>query len=218
MLQSSHRRIECYFDYRSPFPYLALAAVAEISRRHDVESMWIPIRLPELSSYRERPMGHTLKKRNAYISLDMQRWARRREVVVRPPEVLLAAVERQQSPVLGRDHPLDTERLLRGAVVAAERKIADVYLEASMRAVWGRGEDPAAEATIAGVLDEIGESAGPFLAAIDQPSTAASLTRSTREADARGVFGVPTFFVGDEMFWGQDRLDFVEEALESGGR
>jgi 2-hydroxychromene-2-carboxylate isomerase len=207
------RRLECYFDYRSPFPYLALAAVDELCGRLGARARWIPIRLPELSTYRERPMGHTLAKRNAYISLDMQRWARRRGVVVKPPDVLLAAVGAQRSPVLGRDHPLDTEDLLRGAVVAGWRDVFEPYLRASFRAVWGRGEDPSDPSTLTRVLDEIGEAAGPFLAAIREAATAEALDRSTREADDRGVFGVPTFFVGDEMFWGQDRLDFVEEAL-----
>lgn len=206
-------KIEGYFDYRSPFPFLALNAVSELSRRYDAESVWTPIRLTGLSTYQERPMGHTLPKRAAYIAFDMHRWARRRGVSVKTPEVLLSAVATKRSTTLGRDHPLDTERLLRGAVVARDFDVFEAYLDASFRAVWERGEDPGAPKTLAGIVAEIGAPQAPFLEAVEQPQAGESLTRSTQLADDRGVFGVPTFFVGDEMFWGQDRLDFVEEAL-----
>lgn len=209
------KRFDCYFDYRSPFPYLALGPVAELGRRYGVVPEWIPIRLPGLGTYALRPMGHNLPKRNAYVALDMQRWARRRGVTVRPPQVLLASSPTPQRPVLGRDHPMDTERLLRAATVAKAKghAVFERYLRASMEAVWGRGEDPAAAATLDGILGEIGADREAFGAAIEAPETTAALDQATREADDRGVFGVPTFFVDEEMFWGQDRLDFVEEAL-----
>lgn len=211
------KRLECYFDYRSPFPYLAFGAVAELGRRSGVVPEWIPIRMPELSTYALRPMGHNLPKRNAYVAIDMQRWAKRRGVTVRPPQVLLGArpAPTPERPVLGQDHPMDTEQLLRAATFAKTkgRETFERYLAASLGAVWGRGEDPAAADTLDGVLAEIGADRAVFRTGIDAPETAAALERATRDADERGVFGVPTFFVGDEMFWGQDRLDFVEEAL-----
>jgi 2-hydroxychromene-2-carboxylate isomerase len=209
------RRFDCYFDYRSPFPFLALAPVAELGRRHGILPDWIPIRLPGLSTYALRPMGHNLPKRNAYVAVDMQRWAARRGVTVRPPQVLLGAVPTPERPVLGRDHPMDTERLLRAATYARARgrAIFDAFLAASLGAVWARGEDPASGATLDAILAEIGADRDAYHAAIEAPETAAALEQATREADGRGVFGVPTFFVDDAMFWGQDRLDFVEEAL-----
>ena len=206
-------RLECYFDYRSPFPYLAIRPVGRLAEKFGVEVEWIPIRLPGLSTYRERPMGHTLTKRVRYIGIDVQRWARRRGVEIRTPAALLRQVENPPPQLLGRDHPLDTERALRGALIANRLGVFDAYHEATNRSLWGRGEDIAAEETLAGIVREIGQDASSFLESIESDEIEGELTRLTREADDRGVFGVPTFFVGDEMFWGQDRLDFVEEEI-----
>ena len=63
------------------------------------------------------------------------------------------------------------------------------------------------------LLERAGIDVGAFLRAIDEQSTKDELRRATELAVERGVFGAPTFFVGDEMFWGNDRLDFVERAL-----
>jgi len=160
-------------------------------------------------------MGHTLTKRVTYIAIDAQRWARRRGVPLRPPEVLMRQVERPPKEVLGRDHPLDTELALRGALVARHRGVFDAYHAAVSRALWGRGEDLGQRETLARAVSEAGIDAGPFLREAGDTAVGDALTRLTREADDRGVFGVPTFFVGDEMFWGQDRLEFVEEALQA---
>jgi len=206
-------RLDCYFDYRSPFPYLAIAPVRELAARYAVAAEWFPIRLPGLSTYRQRPMGHTLTKRVAYVGIDMQRWARRRGLEIRTPEVLMRQVERPPVQVLGAQHPLDTERALRGALVAKRRGVFDAYHEAVSRALWGRGEDVARPDVLARAVAGAGLDADALLRDADADEVGAELDRLTQTADDRGVFGVPTFFVGDEMFWGQDRLDFVEEEL-----
>lgn len=207
------QQIDCYFDYRSPFPYFAIGPVAEIVRRYGAEAEWLPIRLPGLSTYRERPMGHTLVKRAAYIAMDAQRWARHRGVPLVPPAALLRPVESSPAAVLGRDHPLDTELALRGALVAKHRGTFAAYHAAVSHALWGRGEDVGVRDVLARAIAESGVDPEPLLQEAVRAETGDELTRATEAADARGVFGVPTFFVGDEMFWGQDRLDFVEEAV-----
>jgi 2-hydroxychromene-2-carboxylate isomerase len=69
------------------------------------------------------------------------------------------------------------------------------------------------DATLAGVLDKAGVPAAEVLAAVERQDIKDALRRNTDEAVSRGVFGAPTFFAGSEMFWGNDRLEFVEEAL-----
>lgn len=81
--------LDVYFDYRSPFVALISEPVAALERRFGIEACWIPIRLPELSSYAERPMGHNFPKRNNYIGTDLRRWSKRRNVKIQPPESLL---------------------------------------------------------------------------------------------------------------------------------
>ena len=76
-----------------------------------------------------------------------------------------------------------------------------------------RGEDVSQPAVVRAALDGAGLDGAASIARADAPDVKDELRRRTDEAIARGVFGAPTFFVGDEMHWGQDRLDFVERAL-----
>ena len=83
-------------------------------------------------------------------------------------------------------------------------------------AFWVRGLDLSDEAVLRGVLEEAGLDAAALLQAAGAPEAKQALRETTEEAVARGVFGAPTFFVGDEMFFGADRLPFVERALADG--
>ncbi|MBW2496812.1 MAG: DsbA family protein [Deltaproteobacteria bacterium] len=210
--------LECYFDYRSPFPYLAIDPIAELAVRHDLSVDWIPIRLPRLSSYRDRPMGHSFPKRNAYVARDLQRWASRRGVEIRTPDVLAAAASRSgegAGPIKGSDHPMGTEELLRGAVLARRLGAFDAYHRTAYRTLWGSGLADTLEIALARAIDAIGRDPLSFRESLEAGDVGAELDASTEAADRRGVFGVPTFFVGEEMFWGQDRIDFVAEAVET---
>ncbi|MEZ4282602.1 MAG: 2-hydroxychromene-2-carboxylate isomerase [Myxococcota bacterium] len=207
--------LEVYFDYRSPFPYLAIQPVAALAQRHGVRVDWLPIRLPALESYAERPMGHNFVKRNTYVGIDLQRWARRLGLEVRTPPALLRHIDSTPAHqnVLGRDHPLDTELALRGAVVARRLGCFDAYHRSLSRALWTDGEDVTQDEVVARAFMRAGADGADGLREAKSDWAGDELARLTREADERGVFGVPTFFVDGQMFWGQDRLDFVDEAL-----
>jgi 2-hydroxychromene-2-carboxylate isomerase len=208
--------LDACFDYRSPFPYLAIDPIAALATRFDVPVDWIPIRLTGLSSYRDRPMGHSFPKRNAYVALDLKRWAARRGIAIHTPDVLAAAAsgaEQGATPTRGSDHPMDTEALLRGAVLARRLGVFDAYHRTAYRTLWGSGAENALEAALDRAIEATGRDARAFREAIAGRDVGDELDGLTAAADERGVFGVPTFFVGDEMFWGQDRIDFVEEAL-----
>ena len=118
-------------------------------------------------------------------------------------------------PFRANPHPFmrNTMRLVRGAVAAQKLGVFDAYHDAVYRAVWAEAIDLGDDATLAGVLDKAGVSAAEVLAEIESQDVKDALRRNTDEAVSRGVFGAPTFFVGSEMFWGNDRLEFVEEAL-----
>lgn len=209
--------LEGFFDYRSPFPYLAIEPIAALAERHGIRVEWTPIQLPRLSSYRDRPMGHSFPKRNAYVARDLQRWAERRGVEIRTPDVLAAAASgtaARPGPVKGSDHPLDTDPLLRGAVLARRLGRFDAYHREAYATLWGSGVKDTLEVALDRAGEAIGQPPDRFRRAIAEPDVRVELDAATEEADRRGVFGVPTFFVGDEMFWGQDRIDFVEEAVE----
>lgn len=208
----SHACVEVYYDYRSPYAYLAAERVYALAARHNAELVWKPIRLPELSSYRERPLNSSYPKKMAYLRVDLQRWADKIGVPLTFPRGMQRQA-RSDGVVIGKQHPLDTDAALRGALTAQARGVFDAYHRAVFRALWGEGQNIAQPAVWQALLQAVGQDAASFCAATDAPAVHEHLRALTQEADTRGVFGVPTFFVGDAMFWGNDRLEFVELAL-----
>ena len=87
------------------------------------------------------------------------------------------------------------------------------YVDAVHRAIWVDARDLNDASVTAGVLQRIGLDPASVMAAVTDPQVKAALKTTTEEAVGRGVFGAPTMFVGQQMFFGQDRLDFVAEAL-----
>ena len=104
---------------------------------------------------------------------------------------------------------------MRGAIGVQQRlpQLWPRYLDAVFDAMWVRPRDLGQAGEIAAVLAPLGITAEDFMALVSDPAIKAALVASTEEAVARGVFGAPTCFVGEAMFFGQDRLDFVREAL-----
>jgi 2-hydroxychromene-2-carboxylate isomerase len=111
--------------------------------------------------------------------------------------------------------PINTITLMRIAVglqMRQDGRFAD-YCSAMYRAIWVDAQNMNDPATVSAVLQASGFDAPALLALAAEPEVKNQLKALTEEAVARGVFGAPTFFVGEQMFWGQDRLDFVREAL-----
>ncbi len=109
--------------------------------------------------------------------------------------------------------PVNTLQIMRGAVAAQQLGVFERYVDDLFAAMWERGlkmDDPA---TIASVLAAAGLDAERLMQAAQSPEVKAALTANTQSAHDRGAFGAPTFFVGDEMYFGKDRLREVEEEI-----
>ena len=104
---------------------------------------------------------------------------------------------------------------MRGAVAVQMHRPDDFerYLGAVFHAMWEAPRNLNDAAVLAATLNEAGFDSDAFTAMVGEPQVKAGLVANTENAVARGVFGAPTFFVGEQMFFGQDRLDFVREAL-----
>jgi 2-hydroxychromene-2-carboxylate isomerase len=111
--------------------------------------------------------------------------------------------------------PVNTLTLMRGAVGLQMRDPARLgaYVDAVFDALWVRARPMGEPAEVAAVVASIGLDANAFATLVADPEVKAGLKQRTEAAIARGVFGAPTMFVGEDMFFGQDRLDFVAEAL-----
>ncbi len=187
--------LDFYFDYRSPYAYLAQTQV----RKLGVEIGWRPFEILQLmDKVGNVPTSITCKPKGKYLGADLMRW------------VGLYKVPFQRHPQSGS---IDARRLLRATLAAGELGQLDAAVGAIFAAYWGSGAPLATAADVVAVLNGAGVSAPNLLARIDDPTLDAALDAATDEAASRGVFGAPTMYVGDEMFFGNDRFDFVRASL-----
>jgi len=108
--------------------------------------------------------------------------------------------------------PVNTLILMRGAIAAKRDGELDAYVKAGLAAMWEDGENMSDPQVFSDVMTKAGLDGARLLAATQNPDIKSILAKNTDHAVTRGVFGIPTFFVGDEMFFGKDRLDQVETA------
>jgi 2-hydroxychromene-2-carboxylate isomerase len=109
--------------------------------------------------------------------------------------------------------PVNTLLIMRGLLAARRANVGDAYLEAVLEAMWEDGKKMDDPAVVAEVLSTAGLDAKAILDATQDPDIKAELAANTNAAAARGAFGIPTFFIGDEIFFGKERLGQVEEEL-----
>jgi 2-hydroxychromene-2-carboxylate isomerase len=189
--------VEFYFDHGSPFSYIAHQRLPEILRRTSAALTYRIMLLGgvfQLTGNRS-PAGDPVKWPNS--QRDLARFVRRYQVPF------------QRNP----HFPVNTLKLMRGAVVAEEEGFLPAYVEAAFSGMWRHGLKLDDDAVLAQLLRDNRLDDGLVLARIGEDAVKAKLKAYTETAAKRGVFGAPTFFVKDEMFFGQDRLDFVEDAL-----
>jgi 2-hydroxychromene-2-carboxylate isomerase len=191
------KSVEFFFDVGSPTVYLAATQLSKIAGRHGATVLWRPFLLGGVFKATGNVSPATVPAKSRYMGDDLERFARRYEV-----------------PFLFNPFfPVNTLALMRGAVAYQQQGRLDQYIEAIFSAMWVTGKNMNEPTIVAEVLDTIGIEAQEFLVAIAAQDVKDKLKNNTEEAVKRGAFGAPTFFVGDEMFFGQDRLDFVEAAL-----
>jgi 2-hydroxychromene-2-carboxylate isomerase len=189
------KSIETYFDYASPWAYLASELMPRKLPSLGAAIIYRPIYLRGLESFAKGAPYSSSKL--AYLMRDLARCAEHEGVTLTPPPVF----------------PIDGLHALRGAVVAQDSGAFDRYHRAAFRAAWADGRDINKVEVVGTLLAEaLGSSETTALEAMSVPTVKDRLREATAAAEARGVFGVPTFFVGDEMFWGHDRFDYVARA------
>ena len=191
------KSVEFFFDVGSPTVYLAATQLSKIAGRHGATVLWRPFLLGGVFKATGNVSPATVPAKSRYMGDDLERFARRYKV-----------------PFLFNPFfPVNTLALMRGAVAYQQQGRLDQYIEAIFSAMWVTGKNMNEPTIVAEVLDTIGSGAQEFLVAIAAQDVKDKLKSNTEEAVERGAFGAPTFFVGDEMFFGQVRLDFVEAAL-----
>jgi 2-hydroxychromene-2-carboxylate isomerase len=193
------RRLEYFFDYVSPFSYLASSQLPGIARRTGAEIVYRPMFLGGVMQATGNQPPATLRPRGKWMGVDIARWVRR------------YGIEFAMNP----SFPMKTLTSLRAAFAAQDAGVFPAYHDALFHAAWAKPVNIGDPAVLRDVIAKAGLDAESLLAAAETEPIKARLKANTEEAIARGAFGAPTCFVGGEFFFGNDRLDFVEEALRA---
>ena len=196
------KTVEFIFDFGSPNAYLAYTVLQDIARRTGAQVALTPCLLGGIFKItgNQAPMTAFggIQGKLAYEALETKRFVARHQLG-----------RYQFNP----HFPVNTLLIMRGLVAARRLGVEQAYLDTVMAAMWERGlkmDDPQ---VVAAALTQAGLDAKAILEATQDPDVKAELMANTERAAARGAFGIPTFFVGDEMFFGKERLGQVEEEL-----
>ena len=195
--------IEFFFDCSSPWTWLAFRNLQPIARELDVEVRWKPVLVGGIfnavnpSVYEFRARGVPAKQ--AYLRKDLADWARLAGIrILFPPTVF----------------PVNSVKAMRGCLLLEPEGLLVPFAEAAFRAYWSDDRDISQDAVLADLCAGIGVEPERFFAGIARPDIKDRLRANTEEVIARGGFGSPTIFVdGDDMYFGNDRLGLVREAV-----
>jgi 2-hydroxychromene-2-carboxylate isomerase len=195
------KTVEFLFDVGSPYSYLAYHQLPKIAEAHGAAIVWTPVLLGGIFQATGNRSPIEVPAKGSYSSVDLHRWAKAYGVTI------------EMNP----HFPINTLALMRGAVAMQMRGDEEFqrYLRAVFDAMFGKPRNLNKPEEIGALLTSAAFDAAEFMQLIGDQAVKDRLKENTASAVARGAFGAPTFFVGSEMFWGQDRLDFVEQALSN---
>jgi 2-hydroxychromene-2-carboxylate isomerase len=191
--------LEFFYDFVSPYSYLASTRVEATAARTGATIRWRPFLLGGVLKATGNRAPIETPAKGAQMLLDLGRWSRKLGVPLHFPATF----------------PFSSMLALRAALAAEASGKLVPFTHAVYQAAWAEGRDIASAEGLTAVLDEAGLDGAALVAAAPQYKEA--LIKQTQELVDRGGFGGPTFFVGEELFIGNDRLEFVEEALKAAG-
>jgi len=192
-----NKTIDVYFDVGSPASYLAWTQLSTLAERNNANINWKPILLGGVFKATGSQSPITIPAKGRYTAIDLMRFAKKYDV------------QFEFNP----HFPINTLQLMRGATGYLQSPRFEAYLTAIFTALWVDKKNLNDLEVVSQVLTDAGLDPAEVLALSNAPEVKEQLKKTTEEAISRGVFGAPTCFVANEMFFGQDRLDWVERAL-----
>jgi 2-hydroxychromene-2-carboxylate isomerase len=190
--------VEFVWDFVSTPCYIAWKCLEPMVRAAGGEVLMTPVFCGGIFKAIGNPGPLVIPAKRAWYARDLAMWARRRGIPL----------------VQGPHIPVRSLPLMRGAVLADERGEMRRYGDAIFEAIYVRQRDLSDMDLVRHTLREAGLEADAYARGMERADVKEKLTRNTERTVARGVFGVPSFFVGEELFFGQDRMEFVVEALQ----
>lgn len=196
------KKAEFLFDFASPNAYLSWKVVPEIERRTGAKFQYVPVLLGGIfkATNNVSPViaNQGIRNKGEYQFLEIERFVKKHGLT-----------RFRFNP----HFPVNTLQIMRGAIAAEMEDIAPQYLDVMMTAMWEDGKKMDDPEIIKAVLDAAGIDGAHILTRIGEADVKARLVANTESAVERGAFGIPTFYVDDEIYFGKDRLRDVEEAI-----
>ncbi|MEM7739554.1 MAG: 2-hydroxychromene-2-carboxylate isomerase [Pseudomonadota bacterium] len=193
---------EFHFDFGSPNAYFAQHVLPEIEERTGVTFTWVPVLLGGIfkATKNQAPwMAFAdVKGKMAYEQLEIARFQKDHGIT---------------KFLLNPHFPMNTLMMMRGATAVEGTDDFGAYCDACFQGMWEDGKKMDDPAVLLAVLTEAGLDGSAILEKAQTPEVKAKLIASTDAIVERGAFGIPTFFVGDEMFWGKERLGQIEAEI-----
>ena len=194
------KTLEFYFDFGSPTAYLAHKRLQQLSAQYDLLIDYKPMLLGGVFKATGNTTPVAIPAKGQYMLVhDLPRFARRYNVPLN----------------INPHFPINTLHLMRAAIAAQRLDCMPAYVDAMFDAVWVDGKNMGELDVIAQTLADNELDSEALMALSQDPEIKAQLISNTEAAVERGIFGAPTLFMDGEMYFGQDRLDFVEEALQA---
>ncbi len=183
--------IKVFFNFRSPYCYLVSKALWEIFDDYHTSLIWRP-----LGGWDGRSAPERAKIKITLTRQDVARWAKKMGIPYNPPPVTT-----------------DPTKAGAGSLLAEEKGLLRKYMTEMMRAEWAEGLDIGQDDVLLNVGEAVGLDRKELAEAIESQDNLDRLAEHKKEADSLGIFGVPTSIIGEDIFWGNDRLEFVHDHL-----
>ena len=195
-------KVEFHFDFGSPNAYLAHLVIPEIEQRTGAKFEYVPVLLGgvfKMTNNRSPAQSMAgIKNRLEYEALERERFVRRHNIT-----------QFKWTPFF----PVNTLLIMRGAIAAQLDGVFERYVDEMFRHMWAEPKKMDDPEVVRSALEESGFNAASLMARTQEPEVKDRLLQNTQASVARGTFGAPTFFVGDEIFFGKDRLRDVEDEI-----
>lgn len=190
--------IDFYWDIGSTNTYFALHLIRPIAEKHGADLVMHPFNLGFVFRHHNYVLQDEPAAKLRNRGRDLARWADRYGLPFRVPDRF----------------PIKTSRPLRGALAARKLGAETAYLDAIFARYWERNDPSIVEVGgMRSVASDIDLDPNAFVALCDGPETRQALIDETRAGLDRGVFGAPSFYIGEELFWGKDRMEFIDDEL-----
>ena len=192
--------ITWYYDYSSPYTYLASTRLEALCERRGYTLVWKPVLVGGIFNAVNQSVyeARATPAKARYGAKDVTDWARYYGIPFSFPSIF----------------PINSVKALRGALMAIGAGVVSEYSRRVFQAYWAEGKDISDDGVLARIAKEAGLAPDTFTDWISAPEAKEKLRSITQEAMDRGVFGSPTFFLGEEMYFGNDRLVLLEDAMQ----